>query len=181
MSGPGGLPRPRSEADAGPRPAPRPPAGLPGCRRRDRARGLWNLLNLSTPLGVAGAVATGCALSPGPHGLLRADGWRFPFPGGAAFTVGDVVFTRPGLRMTDDLWRHEGTHSAQYAACLGLPFLPLYAAAVAWSTWRTGDPASRNPFERGAGLVRGGYVERAVVRGPGRARPDGHAGPGKRV
>ena len=54
--------------------------------------------------------------------------------------------------------------------CLGLPFLPLYGLAAAWSTWRTGDPASRNPFERGAGLVRGGYVQRAVRRGPGRGR-----------
>lgn len=136
-------------------------------RRRDRARGAWNLLTLATPLGLVGAVVAGCELRPGPHGLVQAAGWRHPFPGGAAFTVGDVVFTRPGLVMTPDLWRHEGAHAAQYAACLGLPFLPLYALAAAWSTWRTGDPASRNVFERGAGLVRGGYVERAVVRGPG--------------
>ena len=136
----------------------------------DRARGLGNLLNLSTPLGVAGAAVAGCPLSPGPHGLVRAEGWRHAFPGGAAFTVGDVVFTRPGLEMTEQLWRHEGAHAAQYALCLGLPFLPLYGLAAAWSTWRTGDPASRNPFERGAGLVRGGYVQRAVRRGPGRGR-----------
>lgn len=133
-----------------------------------RLRGLWNLLNLSTPLGVVGAVLAGCPLRPGPDGLLHAEGWRHRFPGGAAFTVGDVVFTRPGLEMTERLWRHEGAHAAQYAACLGLPFLPLYGMSAAWSSWRTGDPASRNPFERGAGLERGGYVQAAVRRGPGR-------------
>ncbi|MEW1965017.1 hypothetical protein AB0302_06430 [Micrococcus sp. NPDC078436] len=132
--------------------------------RAARARGLWNLVNLSTPLGLVGAVVARCELRPGPLGLIEARGWTAPFPGGAAFTVGDVVFTRPGLRMTPELWRHEGAHAAQYAACLGLPFLPAYALAAAWSSWRTGDPASRNAFERGAGLVRGGYVERPVIR-----------------
>lgn len=145
-------------------------AGPPPLRRRTRARGLWNLVNLSTPLGLVGAVVSGCALRPGPHGLIEARGWRHSFPGGAAFTVGDVVFTRPGLRMTEDLWRHEAGHAAQYAGMLGLPFLPAYAAAAAWSSWRTGDPASRNPFERGAGLALGGYVERPVRRGPRRRR-----------
>ena len=130
-----------------------------------RARGLWNLLNLATPLGLVGAVVAGCALRPGPHGLIEARGWTHRFPGGAAFTVGDVVFTRPGLRMTPALWRHEAGHADQYALLLGLPFLPAYALAAAWSTWRTGDPASRNVFERRAGLALGGYVERPVVRG----------------
>ena len=69
---------------------PSPPAHV-------RARGLWNLLNLATPLGLVGAVVAGCALRPGPHGLIEARGWTHRFPGGAAFTVGDVVFTRPGL------------------------------------------------------------------------------------
>nr|WP_241252097.1 hypothetical protein [Micrococcus sp. KRD026] len=114
---------------------------------------------------MVGAVAAGCALRPGPHGLIEARGWTHRFPGGAAFTVGDVVFTRPGLRMTPALWRHEAGHADQYALLLGLPFLPAYALAAAWSTWRTGDPASRNVFERRAGLALGGYVERPVVRG----------------
>ena len=69
---------------------PSPPAHV-------RARGLWNLLNLATPLGLVGAVVAGCALRPGPHGLIEAHGWTHRVPGGAAFSVGDVVFTRPGL------------------------------------------------------------------------------------
>ena len=141
-----------------------------------QARGLWNLVNLATPLGLVGAVAAGCRLRPGPHGLIEARGWTAPFPGGAAFTVGDVVFTRPQLRMTPDLWHHESLHSLQYALCLGLPFLPAYALAALWSTWRTGDPASRNPFERAAGLARGGYAERPVVRTPGLRGPGRHRG-----
>ena len=53
---------------------------------------------------------------------------------------------------------------------LGLPFLPAYALAAAWSMWRTGDPASRNVFERRASLALGGYIERPVVRGLRRRR-----------
>lgn len=40
---------------------PSPPAHV-------RARGLWNLLNLATPLGLVGAVVAGCALRPGRTG-----------------------------------------------------------------------------------------------------------------
>ena len=105
---------------------PSPPAHV-------RARGLWNLLNLATPLGLVGAVVAGCALRPGPHGLIEARGWTHRFPGGAAFTVGDVVFTRPGLRMTPALWRHEAGHADQYALLLGLPFLLIAAAYERWA------------------------------------------------
>ena len=45
------------------------------------------------------------------------------------------------------------------ACWLGLPFLPAYAVASAWSWARTGDPWSRNAFERRAGLAAGGYRE----------------------
>ena len=58
---------------------------------------------------------------------------------------------------------HESAHAWQYFACLGLPFLPLYALASGWSWLRTADAASRNPFERGAGLARGGYRERPAT------------------
>ena len=143
----------------------------PGARPSSRPlRQVWNLVNLSTVLGLVAAVVLRCPLTPAPHGLVQARDYPLAFPDGAAFTVGNVVFTRPGLRMTEDLWRHEAGHAAQYAGMLGLPFLPAYAAAAAWSTWRTGDPASRNPFERGAGLALGGYVERPVRRGPRRRR-----------
>ena len=74
---------------------PSPPAHV-------RARGLWNLLNLATPLGLVGAVVAGCALRPGPHGLIEAHGWTHRFPGGAAFTVGDLMMVSVlgGLRGT---------------------------------------------------------------------------------
>jgi hypothetical protein len=37
-----------------------------------------------------------------------------------------------------------------------------YVAAASWSWLRTGDFASRNAFERRAGLADGGYRERPV-------------------
>ena len=54
---------------------------------------------------------------------------------------------------------HEERHCTQYAWCLGLPFLPLYFLAAGWSLARTGNPGSRNLFERHAGLQAGGYPE----------------------
>ena len=73
-------------------------------------------------------------------------------PAGAL--LGSVVFFRPVVPAPESrpaLLGHEAGHAAQYAWCLGLPFLPLYGLAAAWSWLRTGDPASRNPFERAAG------------------------------
>ncbi len=58
---------------------------------------------------------------------------------------------------TPTLMEHEDGHAWQYAYCLGLPFLPLYAMAVAWSMVRTGDRASANHFEVQADLLKGGY------------------------
>lgn len=54
---------------------------------------------------------------------------------------------------------HEEEHSWQYAYCLGLPFLPLYAIATGWSWLRTGDRASTNALEVQAGLSSGGNQE----------------------
>jgi len=53
--------------------------------------------------------------------------------------------------------------------------LPLYGLASCWSLVLTGDPASRNVFERRAGLEDGSYVERPIRpyfsrRGRGRQR-----------
>lgn len=132
-------------------------------------RQLWNAANLSTVLGLVGALGAGCRIEPGPQGLILAHGYRWAFPDGGAFTVGNVVFFRPHTRITPLLLAHEARHANQWAWCLGLPFLPLYGLAVAWSLLRTGDPASRNAFERGAGLQAGGYRERPV-RWPGRGR-----------
>jgi hypothetical protein len=132
---------------------------------RERLRQALNWLNLSTPLGLAVAAGTGCRTGPGPHGLVIAHGYRPVLPKAAAFTIGNVVLFRPAaaaLAGNPGLLAHEARHSTQYAACLGLPFLPLYGLAALWSLWRTGDPASRNVFERRAGLAAGGYTERPL-------------------
>ena len=126
-----------------------------------RVRRLANWVNLSTPLGLAVARAGGAQVRPGPMLLRLAEGYRWRFPTGGAFTVGDVVLTR--YRFADllerhpALLRHEEAHSRQWMVCLGLPFLPLYAASMAWSWLRTGDRAARSVFERRAGLTEGGY------------------------
>ncbi|GAA3573083.1 hypothetical protein GCM10022197_32340 [Microlunatus spumicola] len=135
-----------------------------GLCRAQRARRLANLLNLSTPLGLAVARAGGARRRPGPYGLVLAEGYGFRFPVAGAFTVGDVIVTASTfdalLRRHPGLLAHEERHSRQYAVFLGLPYLPLYTLAMAWSVVRTGDRSSRNVFERHAGLLAGGYVER---------------------
>lgn len=129
-----------------------------------------NWVNLSTPLGLGIAAATRTPVRRGPHGLYVATGYRPRLPVAGAFTVGNVVLVRgraPGgqphsAALSPDLVRHEAAHATQYAVLLGLPFLPAYGVAAVWSLLRTGDPASRNVFERRAGLGIGGYRERPV-------------------
>ncbi len=128
------------------------------------ARFGWNLVNLSTPLGLLVAALGRSRLRWGPRALVFAEHYRYDFPKAGAFTVGNVVLTR---RTMDELETrlpgtldHEDAHAWQYAWLLGLPFLPAYLACAGWSWLRSGDPASRNFFERRAGLARGGYVER---------------------
>jgi hypothetical protein len=136
-------------------------AVVSGAALRGAVVNALNWVNLSTPFALLLARAKGCAVSAGPAGLIIAEGWTGRLPFASAFTVGSVVFVRgPRSRARGTLLAHEARHSAQYAACLGLPFLPLYFAAAAWSVLRTGDPASRNVFERLAGLADGGYSER---------------------
>ncbi len=140
-------------------------------QRRRRA----NRLNLSTALGLLVARVGGASTRPGPYGLVLAEGYRLGFPVASAFTVGDVVVTARTfdalLPSCPDLLQHEERHSRQYARCLGLPYVGLYVLAMGWSVLRTGDRASANPFERSAGLLAGGYVERRVrpVTAPVRA------------
>ena len=130
-----------------------------------RVRAVGNALNLSTLLGLGLGLAGRARLRRGPEALVLAEGYRLPLPKASAFTVGNVVLVPGGtaddveLRQPGTL-AHEAAHAWQYFGLLGLPFLPLYAAAAGWSWLRTGDPASANWFERSAGLVRGGYVER---------------------
>lgn len=129
----------------------------------DTARHVLNWVNLSTPLGLLLAGVGGARIRRGPGRSILADYYRWTFPAGGAFTVGDVVITRHDLDLLaarhPALLGHELTHSRQWAACLGLPFLPLYAASMGWSWLRTGDRAARSIFERHAGLDSGGYAD----------------------
>src|SRR6266498_3992484 len=109
-----------------------------------------NFLNLSTVAGlVVGAIGR-APFSRGPRGLFYANGYRLGFPYAGAFTIGNVVLSKHERSYFDEqpLVMHEERHSWQYLCLIGLPLLPLYgvAAVVSWAL--TGDPASRNPFER---------------------------------
>ncbi|GAA5157255.1 hypothetical protein [Ornithinimicrobium tianjinense] len=131
-----------------------------------RVRHVLNWVNLSTPFGLLVAVVGGARVRRGPGLSFLADYYRWTFPAGGAFTVGDVVITRHDLDLLaaqrPTLMRHELVHSTQWAYCLGLPFVPLYVASMAWSWLRTGDRAARSVFERQAGLDLGGYRDVAV-------------------
>jgi hypothetical protein len=119
-----------------------------------------NLVNLTTPLGLAIARCTGAVTTPGPHGLRLAAASRLHLRRAGAFTVGDVVITPMSLAAllsSPALLAHEARHARQYAACLGLPMIPLYLVASGWSWMRCRDFARHNVFERLAGLADGGY------------------------
>lgn len=133
-----------------------------------RVRAVGNAVNLSTAGGLLAAWAGGARVRRGPEALLVAENYRLPLPRAGAFTVGNVVLVPHGLladveRRHRGTFAHESVHSWQYFWCAGLPFLPLYGLASAWSWLRRGDPASGNWFERNAGLARGGYRERPVT------------------
>ncbi len=132
-----------------------------------RTRQVVNVINLSTPLGLLVAALGRCRFQRGPDGLILARGYRLPVPPAPAFTLGNVVM----LKLSDErlarrpkLLTHESRHATQYAWCLGVVMLVLYALAAFWSWTRTGDPASRNVFEVRAGLADGGYRERPLRR-----------------
>lgn len=127
-----------------------------------RLRDAANLFNGSTLLGVlAGLLAR--ARFRIRDGLLVADRARLPKAVTAsAITVGNVVLVprqslEDAIAKIPSLMEHEDQHAWQYAYCLGLPFLPLYLAATAWSLVRTRDRAHANFFEVQAGLETGGY------------------------
>ena len=124
-----------------------------------------NLANGSTAAGMLVAAAGRARLSRGPDGLLIGAGYRLPLPAAPAFTVGNVVLTRtdaPTLAAAGRLLAHEARHATQYACCGGLPMIPAYLLAAAWSWALTGDYGSRNVFEYRAGLADGGYSQRSV-------------------
>lgn len=137
-----------------------------------RLKAVLNVVNGSTLLGLGVAAAGRARLGRGPRGLVLATSYRWSFPRAAAFTVGNVVLTRHDagwLAERPRLLRHEEQHSRQYAWTLGLPMLPLYAAAAAWSWMRGGDHSTHNVFETAAGLADGGYP--LVSRRQRRRRP----------
>lgn len=135
--------------------------------------GWLNTVNLTTPLGLAVARVSGCSVHRADDSWV-AVGYRARLPRAAAFTVGSVVICR-GTEIPAAVMAHEVTHSRQYA-WLGLTFLPAYAAGMVHSMVRTGDWWSRNPFERRAGLVAGGYRENPIR--PIRTRRGGPADSG---
>lgn len=137
---------------------------------RPRTRALLNLLNLATPMGLAVARAGGATARRTSDGLIVARGYRLPVPPAPAFTVGNVILLRERSSYTDNPWdslpsglrAHEVRHATQYAVCGGVLMPVLYLAASGWSWLRTGDFASRNVFERDAGLLLGGYREQPI-------------------
>ncbi len=139
-------------------------------RAGHRARAMANMVNLSTP---AGLVLARLGASPprrARNGLMVSHGYRLPVPPAPAFTLGNVVLLRAHAPAGADpigsirvpLLAHEERHATQYALCGGVLMPVLYLAAAGWSWLRTGDFASRNVFERRAGLADGGYRERPV-------------------
>jgi hypothetical protein len=129
---------------------------------RWRLRQVANVVNLSTPLGLALALAGRGTLRRGPDGLLVAHAVRLPATA-PAFTVGNVVLLRlddAALARRPRLLVHEARHATQYACCVGPLMLPLYGLAAAWSWLRCRDPSSYNIFEVRAGLDDGGYADR---------------------
>jgi hypothetical protein len=136
---------------------------------RYQIRELVNWINGSTLLGMAAAGVSRTRLSRGSNGLFIGHGYRLAVPPrrNRAFTLGNVVLCRYSdaeLANHPTLLVHEARHATQYAWCLGVVMLPLYFLAAGWSWIRTGDYASRNVFERKAGLADGGYTERPLRR-----------------
>ena len=131
------------------------------------ARTLGNWLNLSTPLGLAVALAGGARVRRGDRGLWLAEGYRHRFPTGSAFTLGSVITTAsPSFdalaRHIPGILEHEENHTWQYTYAVGPAYLPIYTVLMGWSWLRTGDRAAGNFFEREAGLDAGGYRETAT-------------------
>lgn len=132
-----------------------------------RIRATANAVNLSTATGLLLAGLSRTRVEKGPQGLILGTNYKPRLPHAAAFTVGNVIFyraERASINSRPELLGHEARHASQYAWSLGLPFFPLYAACAAYSWWRTGNPGSRNFFERNAGLRQGGYRDLPTLK-----------------
>ena len=135
-----------------------------------QARAVLNTLNLSTPAGLLVARIGGARPRRTSDGLIVARGYRRRVPPAPAFTLGNVILVRAPAAYPDDpfgslpqsLREHEARHATQYAVCGGVLMPAVYFLAAGWSWLRTGDFASRNVFERDAGLLTGGYRERPI-------------------
>jgi hypothetical protein len=137
-------------------------------RAAHRVRSAANWVNLSTPSGLLLARIAARPPRRARNGIWLVHEYRLPVPPAPAFTFGSVVFLRAGLpgagrdpvgAVSRRLLDHEERHVTQYAWCGGVLMPGVYVAAAGWSWLRTGDFASRNVFERRAGLADGGYRE----------------------
>ncbi len=140
-------------------------------RAAHRVRSAANWVNLSTPAGLLVARVGAGVPRRARNGMWLVHDYRLPLPPAPAFTLGSVVFLRAGLpgvgrdpvgAVSRRVLDHEERHVTQYAWCGGVLMPVAYCAAAGWSWLRTGDFASRNVFERRAGLAEGGYRERPV-------------------
>lgn len=131
-------------------------------------RNVGNVANLSTPLGLVAAVGLRAQLRR-VDGLIVAENAALTGLPAMAITIGSVVLIPrrtldEARQVIPGLLEHEDQHAHQWAYCLGLPFIPLYFLATAWSWLRSGDRSSANHFEVQAGLALGGYGDRRVRR-----------------
>src|SRR6187455_868777 len=116
---------------------------------RHRVRQVVNVINLSTLIGLLVATVGRAKLAAGPRHTVLATDLRLPIKA-SALTIGDIVMTRKPREVMLErhaLLRHGMRHTVQYAWCLGVVMLVLYAFEAAWSWLLTPDPASRNVFE----------------------------------
>ncbi len=140
-------------------------------RGAHRVRAIANWVNLSTPSGLLLARVAAGPPRRARNGIWLVHGYRLPDPAGSRVHVRQRRPPRAGLpgagrdpvgSVPRRLLDHEERHVTQYAWCGGV-LMPIgYVAAAGWSWLRTGDFASRNVFERRAGLADGGYRERPL-------------------
>jgi hypothetical protein len=133
---------------------------------RPPVRNILTWANGTTLAGLALSVLAGTTRRRGPGGIFVAGGYRLPVPKQQCFTVGAVVLSRrPADWLLDPeratLLCHEMRHVDQYAV-LGPLFWPAYWLACGYSYALTGSYGCRNVFERRAGLVAGGYLDRPL-------------------
>ncbi len=81
-----------------------------------------NMINLTTPGGLAVAVIGGAKIRRGPRGLFLCEGYRLKFPVAGAFTIGNVITT--GSTWEQKLSQYPRADATRGAAQLAVPLLP---------------------------------------------------------